>query len=130
MKLIVYRGVPGSSKTTTAFKMFPGVLKLEQDQYFMRDGNYRWNAREMPKAIAWCKSMCKSALESGMDVCVCNTFTKKKYLRDYADIASECGADFIVYRCTGEHQNVHNVPKSVLASMKAGFEDWDGEIVL
>lgn len=128
MKLIIYRGIPGAGKTSAAFKMFPGILKLEQDQYFMRDGHYRWNAREMPKAVAWCKNACRNALENGLDVIVCNTFTKQKYIKDYEDIAKEYGADFVVYRCNGQFQNTHNVPRSVLASMKAGFEDWDGEI--
>ena len=76
----------------------------------------------------WCKNACRNALENGLDVIVCNTFTKQKYIKDYEDIAKEYGADFVVYRCNGQFQNTHNVPRSVLASMKAGFEDWDGEI--
>ena len=128
MKLILFRGIPGSSKSTSANRMFPGILKLEQDQYFMRDGHYRWNAREMPKAVAWCKNACRNALENNFDVIVCNTFTKQKYIKDYEDLAKEYGADFVVYRCNGQFKNTHNVPRSVLASMKAGFEDWDGEI--
>lgn len=130
MKLILFRGVPGSSKTTTAAKMFPGLVKFENDQYFMRDGKYCWSKEELPKAIAWCSSMVDNALSHGMDVCVCNTFTQKRFIQAYERMAKTYGADFIVYRCTGKFQNVHGLTDEMVARFEKSMEEWPGEIVL
>lgn len=130
MKLILFRGHPGSSKTTTAAKMFPSVVKFENDQYFMRDGKYCWSKEELPKAIAWCSSMVDNALSHGMDVCVCNTFTQKRFIQAYEKMAEIYGADFIVYRCTGHWQNIHGLTDEMVRGFEKSMEDWPGETVL
>lgn len=130
MKLILFRGVPGSGKTTTAAKMFPGILKVENDQYFMRDGRYCWSKEELPKAIAWCSNMVSDALSHGMDICVCNTFTKKRFIQHYEQIADVYNADFIVYRCMGHFQNVHGLTDSMVSGFEKNMEDWPGENII
>lgn len=127
MTLHLFRGHPGSGKTTAAAKMFPGIVKFENDQYFMRNGSYCWSKDEMPDAIRWCIGMVQSALENGMDVCVCNTFTKAKFIEGYQKIAARAGASFKVYRCTGNYSNVHGLSSSKVESFKEAMEDWPGE---
>ena len=130
MKLILYRGYPGSGKTTTAAKMFPGLVKFENDQYFMRDGRYCRSKEDLPKAIAWCSNMVDNALSPGMDVVVCNTFTQKRFIQAYERMAKIYEADFIVYRCTGKFQNVHGLTDEMVAGFEKRMEEWPGEIVL
>jgi len=130
MKLILFRGCPGSGKTTTAAKMFPGLVKFENDQYFMRDGKYCWSKEELPKAIAWCTHMVDNALAHGMDVCVCNTFTQKRFIQAYERMAKIYGADFIVYRCTGHFKNEHGLTDEMVRGFEKSMEDWPGETVL
>ena len=107
--------------------MFPGVVLFENDQYHERDGEYQWKAENMPKAIAWCVSMVRTALENGMDVCVANTFCKRKYVDAYKKIADEFGAEFHVYRCTDYFQNQHGLSDEMVWKFRNAMEDWPGE---
>lgn len=128
MKLILFRGWPGSSKSTTAKRMFPNTLLLENDQYHMHNGVYDWHKENMPAAIEWCMNMTRMALENGMDVVVSNTFTRCKYIEFYKKLAEQHHAGFIVYRCTGNFKNVHGLSDSLVDNFKKSMEDWPGEL--
>ena len=130
MKLILYRGIPGSGKSSAAQRMFPGVLLVENDMFHMHNGQYEWKAESMPKAISWCVSMVRTALENGLDVCVANTFTKRKFVEAYKKIAEEFGAEFHVYRCVGKFKNVHGLSERMVANFEKSMEDWPGEIIV
>lgn len=128
--LYLFRGHPGSSKSTSAKKMFPGTLLLENDQFLISNGEYKWSKDRVKAAIAWCTQMTRAALENSMDVCVANTFTKKRYVAAYEKIAMDCGAKFEVYRCNGNFQNVHGLDDNMVQGFKNAMEDWPGEIVV
>ncbi len=130
MRLNLFRGIPGSTKSSSAQRMFPGVLLVENDMFHMHNGQYDWKAENMPKAISWCTGMVRMALGSGMDVCVANTFTKKKFIQMYQKIAQEFGAEFTVYRCVGRFKNVHGLSDSMIAGFEKAMEDWPGEIIV
>ena len=125
-KLTIIRGVPGSGKSTYA-KTHYNCLILENDMFHIHGGEYDFHTSIQDDAVSWCRSACSEALSYGMDVVVANTFTKRRYINSYKALADECGADFEVIRCTGNFNNIHNVPKNVFESMRNGFEDWDGE---
>ena len=91
---------------------------------------YDWHKESMPDAISWCIKMVEIALENKMDVVVCNTFTKKRYVKAYEDIAKKHGANFEVYRCVGNFKNVHNLPEKLVESFKQAMEDWPGEKIV
>lgn len=84
----------------------------------------------MPKAISWCVDMVRTALENGMDVCVANTFTKRKFVEAYKKIAEEFGAEFCVYRCVGHFQNQHGLTSGMVAGFQKAMEDWPGEVIV
>lgn len=130
MRLNLFRGIPGSGKSSAAQKMFPGVLLCENDMFHMHNSQYEWKAENMPKAISWCVSMVRTALENGLDVCVANTFTKRKFVEAYKKIAEEFGAEFTVYRCVGRFKNVHGLSDSMVAGFEKAMEDWPGEIIV
>ena len=130
MRLNLFRGAPGSAKSTSVHKMFPGVLLVENDMFHMHNSQYEWKAENMPKAISWCISMVRTALENGMDICVANTFTKRKFVEAYKMIAEEYGADFHVYRCIGKFKNVHGLSEGMVANFEKAMEDWPGEIIV
>lgn len=129
-KLVVVRGYPGSGKTHYASTHFPGIFHVENDMYFMRNGEYSWSKDELQDAIKWCISMVKNALERNIDVVVANTFTKKRYIEAYKWIAEEYGADFEVHRCIGEYKNVHGLNGKLVQQFKDSMEDWPGEFVV
>lgn len=128
--LHLFRGHPGSSKSTTAMRMFPGVVRFENDMFCERDGKYQWSSERVKDSISWCTESVKNALSLGMDVCVCNTFTKKRYVAAYEKIARERGAKFEVYRCNGDFKNVHGLSPEMVESFKRAMEDWPGEILV
>ncbi len=128
-RLILVRGIPGSGKSTFAQRAFPGTLLLENDMFHIHQGRYEWDGKKMPEAISWCMHTAEAALKHGMDVVVCNTFTKRRFVEVYQSIAQECGAGFIVYRCTGHFQNQHRLSASMVANFERAMEDWPGEIV-
>ena len=53
---------------------------------------------------------------------VSNTFATKRELKPYFDFADENDIPVDVYRCTGEYQNVHNVPEEVVPERENGIE--------
>lgn len=128
--LVLFRGPPGSGKSTAANRMFPGMFKVENDMYHMHDNEYQWRKESMPAATKWCLSMVSTALENGIDVCVCNTFTKKRYIEAYQRLAAKHGTKFIVHRCIGEYKNVHGLDSKMVESFHKAMEDWDGEEVI
>ena len=130
MKLVIFKGYPGSGKSTAAHRMFPGTLLLENDMWHRHDGVYDWHGENMPKAVNWCISTARAALQDGMDVVVANTFAKNKFIRPYQLLAREFNASFTVYRCTGNFKNVHGLDEQLVQRFKDSMEDWPGEIVL
>ena len=127
--LTIIRGTPGSGKSTYAKQHF-NCLILENDMLHQIDGEYKWSARVMNFATQFVYDTTKAVLKNGRDVCVCNTFTKRKYLKLYKDLAEECNAKFKVIRVNGDFGNIHNVPAETLKNMKEHFEDWEDEEIV
>lgn len=128
--LYLVRGIPGSGKSTFAHNYLKGIYVLENDMMLMENGVYNFSPSKRSLAIEWCMKSAEIALKCGMDVCVCNTFTKKDFIIPYKKLSEKYGANFKVYRMAGNFTNVHNVPTNVLANMKNNFEDWPTEIVV
>ena len=51
----------------------------------------------------------------------------RKSIDKYVLAAKQLGCEVQVWRMTNDFGNVHDVPANVLASMKAGFQDYPGE---
>ena len=128
--LHLFRGHPGSSKSTSAQRMFPGVVLFENDQFLMKDGKYCWSKDTVKDAVKWCYSSVENALKHGMDVCVANTFTKYKFVHAYKMLADKYGANFEVYRCSGNYKNVHGLNDAMVESFKKSMEDYPGEFLV
>lgn len=126
MKLTVIRGLPGSGKSTYAKKNYDCLI-LENDMFQIIDGKYLWSAEGTKRAVDLCVKIADMALANGSDVVIANTFTKKKYVYCFFNIAKKYGAEFEVIRMDNDFGNIHNVPDATLKSMKDHFDDWIGE---
>jgi len=128
-KLLILRGLPGSGKSTFARKLSEqfGVAHFENDAYLMHDGKYIWTPEDAKNAAKRCFSDTIAELRSGRDAIVSNVFVTCKAVNKYVRAAEEAGAKVMVMRMTGDYGNVHDVPRSTLMSMRAGFEDYPGE---
>jgi predicted kinase len=128
MKLLLVRGLPGSGKSTLAKNLIGYYWHLETDQFWMVDGEYKFDIARLGEAHAWCQSETRRLLIKGFSPVVSNTFTTKKELQPYFDIAKEFGIVPTVMVCQNQFGNVHNVPAEVLERMKARFEFDIGEM--
>ncbi len=122
IELIVFRGLPGSGKSTAAGQ-YPEHLHYEPDHFFCDTrGAYRYDHQLWHKACEWTLTMADFALARGESVVVSDVFARAASLAPYRDIAEAHGASFTVKTCEGGYGNSHRVPLGVLRTMAEEFE--------
>lgn len=122
--LHIFRGLPGSGKSTQARKLAAelGAIFIEADMFHVSDGNYRFNDnraeyvyRDMPKLLG--------ALAShGMDIVYAGVLPVEESIHHISDPCRACGYKINITTCSGKWDNVHNVPSDVLESMRKCFQ--------
>lgn len=113
--LYIVRGVPGSGKSTYCRTVI-GVRPFEADDFFMRDGIYRYVPDMVPKAHDFCKRRCENAMIEGQEIiAVANTFTRKWEYGKYLELAEKYGYEVVIHICRGKYKNIHNVPDDVIS---------------
>ena len=122
--LYLVRGVPGSGKTTFAHTIVDDEHVFSADDYFMVDGEYRFDASKLKDAHADCKNRCEAAMKNSVSkIAVANTFTRDWEMEGYLDLAEKHG--YVVFSLIVENRhgnkNVHNVPDDVIEKMKKRF---------
>lgn len=131
-KLYLYRGLPGSGKSTRAGNNFDLDFIFEADDYFnVKDtvgdsAGYWFDPDRLHDAHRYCLWRTKQALNRGYNVAVANTFTQIWEMKPYLAMTPSV----FVYHCTGNFKSLHNVPDSVIHRMKLRFEAYPGEIFL
>lgn len=122
--LIIIRGLPGSGKSTLAKRLRSLEIPdhWEADMFFVRDGKYEFNAMNIGEAHEWCQEQTRNSLLSGRSTIVSNTFTTKREIEPYLEIAKETGATVSVILCQNNYGSIHNVPEETMKRMKKRFE--------
>jgi predicted kinase len=120
--LILVRGLPGSGKSTFAKTNFPSYFLMEADHFFYVDGKYCFDASKLGAAHSRCQSITLDLLKDGMNIIVCNTFTTKRELKPYFEIAKETHSNLSVITMNGNFGSIHNVPEETMVKMKNRFE--------
>lgn len=125
--LTLIRGYSGSGKTTAARKLVEdtGCQHFEADMYFSLGGEYKFDPKLLKKAHQWCQDCTRVSLSMGKDVVVANTFTRLWEMQPYLDMGFP---NIVVWRCSGNYQNIHDVPDHVVEQQKQRFEDYEGEV--
>lgn len=127
--LYIVRGIPGSGKTTFAKTL--GGVHFEADQYFMVDGEYKFDVTKLKDAHKWCQGQVSNAMLINYTtgnlnnvIVVSNTFTQEWEMTPYIEMAKEW--EYTVFTIVVENrhggENVHGVPEDKLEIMRNRFE--------
>ena len=135
MKLVIMRGVSGSGKSTKARKLVTdegNSIICSADDYFMKDGEYVFDGRELGKAHAWCLGKVAAAMEIGLRLIVLdNTNTQRWEYQPYLALAAAEGyeVEFVLVGDLDEaslktyaQRNSHGVPLAVIQKQARRFE--------
>jgi energy-coupling factor transporter ATP-binding protein EcfA2 len=127
-ELFLLRGLPGSGKSTLA-KSLDGI-HIEADQFFMVDGEYKFDGLKLREAHNSCLTRVKSYMyifsgnEKSERIIVSNTFTQEWEMKPYFELAEKNG--YRVYSLIVENRhegvNQHGVPADKLEQMKNRFQ--------
>ena len=127
-ELFLLRGLPGSGKSTLAKSL--GGIHIEADQYFMVDGEYKFDGSKIKLAHNYCQSQTGAWMGSNGEqvnvdrIVVSNTFTQEWEMQPYFEMAEKYG--YRVYSLIVENRhggvNEHGVPTDKLEQMKNRFE--------
>ena len=122
----IIRGISGSGKSTLAKSL--NIFHVESDQYFMREGEYKWNSSYLSIAHERCFNLFRDQLLYGADCVVSNTFTRYWEMERYINFCKQNDIPYTIIRMCTEYQNTHSVPEEHIEKTKKRMEDVDGEI--
>lgn len=137
-RLVVYRGLPGSGKSTSAKKLQESLIQqgetvayYEADMYWIgEDGQYHFDPNRLGDAHAWCRNKVREALRNCNVVIVANTNLTKKEMDLWQQIAISENAKMEAFHMKTMFGNIHGVPEETIEKMKAKEIDWPGEITI
>lgn len=137
--LLIVRGLPGSGKTTFAKSVTDIVFAA--DDYFMVDGEYKWDPMKLREAHESCLNNAREAVQRlktlrrplsqrERTVAVTNVFAKREHVRDYTHLAFVEGVrrwviDLFDQGMSDERLaelNLHGVPAWKINQMRLSWE--------
>lgn len=122
--LILIRGLPGSGKSTLAKMLAPAKIdRHEADDYFMEQGEYRFDPSKLKSAHLSCQAHVAARLQSGASpVVVSNTFSEKWEMAPYLEMANDAGYSVQVVECQSNFGSIHNVPEATIKAMRKRWQ--------
>lgn len=130
-RLVIIRGLPGSGKSTKAKRLkTPQAIHVEADMFFVKNGVYKFDRRDLKLAHTWCQTVVMAFLEDHQEVWVSNTFSTIKEIQPYIDMAKRMKICWNVWCCNGRYKSIHNVPDDTIERMANHWENFPGEFHL
>lgn len=101
--IYIMRGLPGSGKSTRAHEIKTSAppqnfgLILSTDDFFTKDGVYKWDLSLCGKAHLWNQDRCKEAMENGlMKIIIDNTNLDIREMLPYIQLAEKHGYEIYI----------------------------------
>ena len=122
--LILFRGLPGSGKSTLSAHLCD--VTLSGDDYFIQpDGSYQYDHSRIQDAHAQCQSNTETAMRLSIErIGVANTFTEEWEMQPYFSMAKKYGYQISTLIVENRHSSgsSHGVPESTIDAMASRFE--------
>ena len=129
--LFLFRGAPGSGKTTAAEALMdkhPHMLAHFEADMFFEETKQEWHPSLLPRAHDWCIYSTYAQLCLGCDVVVSNTFTRLWELEPYLEMVQKLRCKLVVKHCINDFwQSVHSVPEDLVQRMRRLYQPLEGE---
>lgn len=125
--IILLRGIPGSGKSTLANLLLPNKPHCirSADMFFEdEEGNYNFNARELPIAHKWCRNQVEYLMSDQEELIIVeNTFTQEWEMADYFDLSKKYDYQISSVIVENRHgsKSIHNVPQDKIDMMRERF---------
>lgn len=121
---VILRGLPGSGKSTFAKRLAEAFdfVHLEADDHFYIGGNYRFDPARVADAHALVARDAVAHLQAGRRVVVANTHVRLWEMAAIIGATQLCQRSFCIAECTGQYENIHQVPENVFSAMNARWE--------
>ena len=129
------QGVSGSGKSTYVKENLPRAVIFSADNYFLRNGEYKFDPKKLTEAHQWCMRQFTEAclfLANHPDaepnlLVVDNTNTQLWEMAPYVQVAAAMGAEVEVIRCVVDphlaaRRNAHGVPETAVNGMHKRLE--------
>lgn len=129
MKVIILSGISGAGKSTYIKKNHPNAIVCSADDFFMIDGEYRFDPTKLGQAHATCfrKYLNQLSFATGYsphseDIVVDNTNTTAMEISPYVLAAEAYGVEYeivtlVVDPSIATKRNVHKVPEKTVFAM-------------
>ncbi|MBD2503958.1 HAD-IIIA family hydrolase [Anabaena azotica] len=134
-RLTIVRGCPGDGKTTLSMNLYGTDAKriAADDMPGLYDENGKYQSSLQKQSHEWCKKQVEQWMKQGEEeIIVHNTFTRLIYIKDYLRLCEEndysvhiVHSEAVIMNNGERTKSTHNVPSSILESMRYGWEPFN-----
>jgi predicted kinase len=138
--VIIMRGLPGSGKSTAIKSVKVDKVICSADNFFMVDGEYRFDPSKLPQAHQAClRDFMSSINAQASTIIVDNTNIRLWEYSTYSALAEAYGYKVILIEMANKdvplcaERNTHGVPRDAIQRMKDAWEaplGWHENIIL
>jgi predicted kinase len=135
--LYIMRGLSGSGKSTLANQLGEEGVVVSTDDYFMENGEYKFDPDKLREAHAWAQNQIEEVMQRGISPIVAdNTNVKAWEMKPIVQLALKYGYKVEVREPTTPwkfdpvelaKRNKHGVPQE---KIEEKIEEWDTDISL